>query len=567
MKKTKFLFAAIALTGALNAQTLQEAIAKSQNERYEVAGSDFRALIAKEPNKGENYFFYGENFFNRGELDSANAQYQKGSEVNATSPLNYVGLGKVQLYKGKEADAKTLFYKATTLGGGKHTEVMRRIAEAYIEAELANPDEAINQLNQAIKLEPNNPRNYILMGDALLKKNPSDGGPAIKQYQKATDLNPKSALGTLSQGKLYQRGRNYNLAIDLYKKAIELDPTFAPGYRELAEVYGSAGQNAKAIEYWKKYLELNNSNYARRKYQNALVLNKQYQEGVTEYESLKTTGYSDLYLERLGGYGYYELGDKTDKDAYNKGLAAINKFFEISSAFPGFKYLVNDYKYKGLLLWKTGKDSLAVVELEKGIAIDSVANCELWANVAGIWMKAKRYDKTIAAFEKKAACPKGLSATDNFDLGRANYYAGAAKWREASTIKDAKAKSAKEAEGTPFFIKADTAFQRLTIAKPEFPAGFFWRGKANVYIDPTSEKGLAKPHYEKAIAITKPEEKTGTYKTNMIEAYEYFGYYYLAIAKEKDKATEYFKLLQELDPTNEKAKSFFNPPKGAAPKK
>jgi len=46
----------------------------------------------------------------------------------------------------------------------------------------------------------------------------------------------------LRAGKLYQRGRNYQLALDLYKKAEGIDPTFAPAYREKAELYHLAGQ-------------------------------------------------------------------------------------------------------------------------------------------------------------------------------------------------------------------------------------------------------------------------------------------------------------------------------------
>ena len=56
MKKT-ILLSAIAFTGILNAQTLQEAVVKIDNERFSAAASDFRALITKDPAKGENYFY------------------------------------------------------------------------------------------------------------------------------------------------------------------------------------------------------------------------------------------------------------------------------------------------------------------------------------------------------------------------------------------------------------------------------------------------------------------------------------------------------------------------------
>ena len=62
MKKT-IILSAIAFTGFLNAQTLQDAVAKTENERFAAAATEFRALIAKDAAKGENYFYYGENFF------------------------------------------------------------------------------------------------------------------------------------------------------------------------------------------------------------------------------------------------------------------------------------------------------------------------------------------------------------------------------------------------------------------------------------------------------------------------------------------------------------------------
>ena len=164
MKKIIYLSALSLATFSSNAQTLQDIIKKSDNENFDAAAKDFKALLATDPNKGEYYFYYGENFFKRGEnnIDSANALYSKGVQVNATNPLNYVGLGKVLLSKGNTAEAKTQFYKANTLGTFKNTEVMRRIAEAWLVTDNKNPDEAIAMCNLALKLEPKNPMNYIL---------------------------------------------------------------------------------------------------------------------------------------------------------------------------------------------------------------------------------------------------------------------------------------------------------------------------------------------------------------------------------------------------------------------
>ncbi|MES2565707.1 MAG: hypothetical protein V4565_02505 [Bacteroidota bacterium] len=552
--KTKIiaLSATVFLTGFSFAQTLQEAITKSENERYQAAASDFRSLISREASKGENYFYYGENFFKKGDLDSANMFYQKGVEVNATYPLNYVGLGKVLWYKGNSADAKTQFFKAATLGANKNTEVMRKTAEAYINSDNKNLDEAITLLNAAIKIEPKNAENYLLMGDALLEKNPTEGGPAIKQYDKFTELNPKSPKGILRAGKLYQRGRNYQLALDLYKKAEAIDPTYAPAYREKAELYHFAGQKSNAVESYKKYLELNNSDEARERYAAFIFNNKQYPEAIAEIEKLQNAGNSNLYLDRYLGYSYAELGNKTDTSAYRKGLISINKFFEKSSKVPNFKYVGTDYKYKGILLSKTGQDSLGILEMEKAAAIDPKISGEIINEVAKAYMKSKKYGKAIETYEKKmAGDPKNLTTQDWYEFGRAYYYNGGAKQREK-----------KDAEALESFIKADTCFSKLAQLSPSYSIAYFWRGKANVQQDLKDDKGLAKPHYEKAVSLVKPEEKAGV-KQNLIEAYLYLGSHY-AFSKEKDlsKAKEYFTLVKEIDPSNKAATDFFKSPSG-----
>jgi len=561
------IFAMLTLTGFT--QTLQELITKTDNENFETAAAGYRALIAKDASKGEYYFYYGENFFKRGDIDSANVFYSKGAEINATNPLNYVGLGKVLLSKGKTDDAKTQFFKAQTLGAGKNAEVLRRIAEAWLVTDTKNPDEAILLSNSAIKIEPKNPENYILLGDAQLEKNPTDGSAPVKSYQMATTLNPKSPKGILREGKLYQRGRNYQLALDYYKKAMGIDPAFAPAYREIAELYTLAGQPSKSIENWKKYLELNNSDYARYRFMSALFFNKQYAEAVKEYEDLKKAKFENVYLERLAAYSYAEMGNRPDTAAYTKGLKAINKFFE--TAGPNFKYLANDYKYKGILLSRVGKDSLGTIEMEKAIGLDSSSAGEIYGTLASIAAKNKKYDKVILYMEKKAKGNyKNLNVNDCFDLGKAYYFTGTAKQKEVNDMREALAKkkkptdspelSAKDEEALASLIKADSAFKRLTQLNPSWPWGYTWRGRTNSLIDPKVTSDSTKVYYEKVIQLVKPEERTSTYKANIIEANEYLGYYYVT-KKDDAKAKEYWLIVKELDPSNPKAEKYLNPAK------
>lgn len=567
MKNSVYIFALSLVSAVGTAQTLQEAIAKTESERFESAAADFKGLIAKEPTKGENYFYYGENFFKKGkfdgfqngELDSAKIIYTKGVEVNATNPLNYIGLGKVFLSKNNVAEAKTQFFKAASIAQNKNAEVMRRTAEAWLVTDNKNPDEALTQINNAIKLEPKNAENFIILGDAQLEKTPSDGGPAIKSYKMVTSLNPKNTKGILREGKLYQRGRNYQLALEKYKEAEAIDATYAPAYREKAELYFLAGQNSKSIENWKKYLELNNSDFARYRFMSALYKNKQHAEAIAEYENLKKGNFNNLYLERIAAQSYYEMGAKTDTAAYRKGLKTIEEFFKKAPA--DFKFLGTDYKYKGLLLLKTGKDSLGIVEMEKAIKLDTSIAGDVYTEIANAAYKAKKNDKAIIYYEKKRAKDiKSLNNNDWFNLGRAYYYSGEAIKNAVANLKDAKVKAQKEAEARPYYVNADTAFSYLVRLNPLWPVAYVWRGRANFSQDLKAEKDLAKENYEKVLTVVKPEEKATTYKGNVIEALEYLGFYYVT-KKDKTKADEIFNQLKEIDSANEKAKNYFNPPK------
>jgi tetratricopeptide (TPR) repeat protein len=569
MKHLIWITATVFSVLSIQAQTLREIITKTENENFDAAEREFRNLLAKDPNKGEHYFYFGENYFKRGDVDSAEILYNKGVEINPANPLNYAGLGKVLLYQSKVNEAKAQFYKAITLGAGKNPEVLRRVAEAWLVTENKNPDEAITLMNVAIKLDPKTPENYIILGDAFLEKNPADGSTPIKHYKTATSLNPKSTRGILREGKLYQRGRNFDLALEYYNKAISLEPNFAPAFREIAELYFLKGQPSKSIDNWKKYLELNNSDYARYRFMSALYLNKQYPEAIAEYENLKKSNYNSIYLERLAAYSYEEMGDKNDKEAYNKGLDAINRFFEMAGA--DFKFITSDYKYKGYLLLRTGKDSLGLLAIEKAISMDPSISGDVYGKLAKIAMDAKDYDKVIKYYGKKKNNDfKNLSNTESLDLGKAYYLTGKGLQKEIYEMKDAlikKKKSTdvpeikqKEARQKELFLNADSAFQRLTQLNPSWPIGYTWRGRANFEIENIQGKvsDSTRTQYEKVIALVKPEERTTSYKSYVLEAYKYLGYYYVSTG-DNEKAKEYWLNVREIDPNDPQAKEFLEP--------
>jgi tetratricopeptide (TPR) repeat protein len=544
MKKIILVGVGVFLSLMSQSQSLKETMRMAENERFESAKNSFRNLVIAEPSNGDIYYYFGETYFNQSLTlrdtvfarvlkDSASIMYKKGSEVDPANPLNFVGLGKILWYNKYQNQAEVLFKQALDMTKSKNATVMLKIAETYINADFKSLKAANELLAKALKLEPKNPDVHILIGDAMLEADPMDGSGPVKKYNEAAALDVNSAKPILRIGKLYYRAKNPNEALRWYKEAIKIDSTFAPAYLEMGELYIMASINNKALESYKKYLILNNDKEARDRFSQVLWLNKLFEDAVNEISKIQLTDSSSYTLYRLLGYSYSEVGDKFAPDGYKKGLYAMRKFFDMTSQKTGFKYLSTDYSVVGKLLSKTGQDSLGIVELKRALEMDTTKKI-LNSDIALAYYKIKKYNEAIYYYSRKIAAGDP-TVNDYLYLGSA-YYA------------------------SKQFALADSAFKKVTTASPELTLAYKYRAKCNVQLDPDSKLGLAKPHYEKVmeLILAKPEllEK-GNNKKDLIEAYEYLGAYNLIILKDKDKATEFFTKIKDLDPNNKKVMDFF----------
>ncbi|MCC6690710.1 MAG: tetratricopeptide repeat protein [Bacteroidia bacterium] len=523
MKKT--VWACSLLVGVtVKAQTLNEAIRMTENEQFESADKAFQKLIQAQPTNGSNYYYYGENFFKNDLPDKAKTMYQKGIDVNANNALNYVGLGKIQYAQNNMSEANANFFKAKTISQSKNAAALMEIADVYINSEVKNVTEAIKLLNAASIIEPKNPEIYTLIGDAYLEQN--DGNMAIANYEKALNINPKFTKAILREGKLYSRAKNYNLALDYYNKAIAIDSSFAPAFRERAELRFRAGQSDRAAADYQKYLRLNDNISARIRYASFKFVSKDYKTAIEEMQAIQTKDTSDVNVYRLLGYSYYETGN------YSNGVTNMTAFFAKAPA-AGKKLLASDYEYLGKSQIKIGNDSLGELNLLKAIQMDS-SKTDLYSDIASGCLKKKNYPCAILNYEKKIASEKDKTgnANDYYGLGRAAYFS-----------KD--------------YVKADTSFSQLIRMQPNLPYGYLWRARCNAQFDPDSKKGMAAPHYEKYIVQASADMEKN--KRDIIEAYEYLGYYNMLL-KNYPKAKEDWTKLKEIDPNNIKAKKALSDP-------
>ncbi len=513
-----------------HSQSLQDAIKLTNNEEFEQADKAFKSLQMAQPTVGNIYFYRGENFYNWGKLDSAQNTFQKGVNVNALEPLNYVGLGKTQLANGDKA-ANDNFFKAKTISKSKDPLVLSKIAEAYIG--LASKDQttsadllkqAVDLLKQAIAMDGKNATYHIDLGDAYLAQHPTDGSPSIDEYNQALAIDPKNVTAMLHLGKLWENAQQATNAYDFFNKAIKLDSTFAPAYREQAELLKNLGKIDEAITMYIKYLKLNNSLTARGRYGSFLFVAKKYDNAITEMQNVLSQDSSNIVLYRLLGYSQYEKKD------YKNGLVNMNKFFTKSKTSQT-KILGSDYSYLGKLLSKNGQDSLAIIMLNQAVTIinseTSTDVQDIYLLIAQLYANDQNYPMAITYFKKRIKSRTQVDVNDYYYLGQ-------------TQMKNNQPQS------------ADSSFLMITQTMPDLLLGYQLRARANGAMDSTQT--TAKPIWE--TYIQKVGADTIKNKTGLVEAYLELGYYYY-LKKDKENATISYKRVLGIDPANEAAKAYF----------
>jgi tetratricopeptide (TPR) repeat protein len=516
------------------AQSLPEAIKKTDNERYEEAAKEFRTLISQNPvSVGDAYFFYGENYFQSDDLDSAKIIWKKGLDLDPENALAQVGQGKSLWLSGDTTAASAIFQTVLKNTKRKNAEVIRQIASVFVNSPQKSLNQAVGLLNEAIKLEPKNQFGYLLLGDAQVEINPRNSSEAMKSYNQASDIN-NNARVFVRRAKIYQRAQNPKLADSLYEIAQNIEPSYAPSYRERAELNMRFNQVNQSIKNWEKYLQLNNSDYARYRYATSLFLGKKYEDAVREVNTLHANGFKNVYTSRIKIISIYEnnIALNADSTAYKKGMEVIVDFFKTA---PADKIIGLDYKYKALYHEKLNQKEQYLTEMEKAADTDKSIAEEIYGDLAKYYMKEKNYDQAIALFNKKMAGDSSkLTLAEYYELGRAYYF------------------------GPKDYAKVDGANAHILTLSPEYAMSFLWRARANVQMDLEKVNWSAKPHYEGFLNLLKEEEKAGQYKSMAIEAYKYLGDFYVnSPEKNIDKAKEVWGAVQILSPDDAQAKAFF----------
>ena len=528
-------------------QDLNEAIKLTKSEQFIKASSMYKQLIRQTPSNGDLYYFYGRNFMyefysdtlniSLSEMaDSAKMLYEEGAKQDQANPLNFVGLGGLDLIKKKIPDAEVEFTKAKALlpskankaikmEPAKQSLVLVEMALWYVFTNVHDTATVFSLLRTAEKLDYKNPLLYIVRGDAYFYLL-NDGSKAITNYNMAQALDPKSPAAKLRVGQLWLRARQYTTALKFYQEVVEMDSTFAPAYRELGLLLARAGRQEEAKKNFYKFLQLSHNTAARKQFVNTLIELKDYPEAINQLNEILQVDSTDNDVNRALAYSYFET------QQYDKGLVYIKKF--IANAKPE-KVRSLDYAYYGRLLAKTKQDSLATEQLMKAYDLDT-SKVELISEAALSYTKIKKYDKAKEHYELKISLKKGVPM-DYYNLGKVYY-----------SILD--------------YVKADTNLAIFNAMQPDYIPGFAWRARTKSNLDVKDPKGFnttgyAVPLYEGLIVKTQAD--TVKYMKERFESFDYLAFYHFSqwsrdqkLKDEAAKALEYYIRMTAVNPNDEK---------------
>ncbi len=266
-------------------------------QKYELALSDWNKAIDINPNFADAYYNRGLLYSDQQKYELALADYNKAINLNPNFADAYNNRGN--LYKNLQK------YELALSDYSKAIDINPNFADAYynrglLYQDLQKYDLALSDYNKAIDINPNYAKAYYNRG--ILYQDLQKYDLALSDYSKAIDINPKFANAYYNRGNLYYNQQKYKLALDDYNKAIELNPNFAMAYNNRGNLYYNQQKYELALADFNKAIELNR-NYAEAYVNRGVVyaLTRDFPKALADAEKA-----SELYRQQGNEAGYQQ---------------------------------------------------------------------------------------------------------------------------------------------------------------------------------------------------------------------------------------------------------------------
>lgn len=545
MKTFKIFSLLLLASASMNAQDVDQASKAIDAEQYEKAKSILKGILNTTPTNGKASFLLGNVYLRQSVEDSAKIYFQKGLAAKEGANLNNIGLGQIDLDNNNITEAKANFTLATATMKKKSIEEYIFIARAYMNASTPDYKAAIEVLNRAKAVNPNDAQLQLALGDAFYgDKNQNE---AYVAYRAAYGTDSSLIRAKMQSGVLLKGARAFNEAVKAYDEVIALNPNYGPVYRELAETYylwaNTDGKKyteniQKSLGFYEKYMSLTDySLSSRMRHADFLILAKDYKALEIEANKMKELDKVNPRILRYLGYAAFENGN------IDAAITALTDFTTKSTN----KIIARDYFYLAQAKTKKaqGPDGLIVDQAafadvlsnyKKAIELDEKIANELNA-IGKAYFTKKQYKEAASVFEL------AIATTTSKNFLEDNIYYGLCVYTENRN------KKAEELDKEAL-IKADKSLDVVIAATPSYLESYLYKARINNTLENDEVAQITYQKFIDLVVVKTPEEITAN-KTKLIEAYNNIAAIYANT--DKPKAVEYFTKTLELDPANKYA--------------
>jgi cytochrome c-type biogenesis protein CcmH/NrfG len=549
MNKVKILsIALLAAVTTSQAQDIDQAKKDIDAEKFESAKTILKSIIAAKPDNGTADFYLGNVYLLQNDADSAKIYYQKGLTDKDAVNLNNIGLGLIDLDNGNPTAAENKFALATKDLRRKDFEEYIFIGRAYTISHNPDYKKAVEYLNKAKLIKPEDPQLNLALGNAYYgEKNQNEAYSAYRNAYAAdnTLIRAKMQLGVLLKG-----AKAYTEAIKAFDEVIAINANYGPVYRELAETYYLWGRNEpskyrvyidKALVNYEKYLTLTDySLNSRMRHADFLVLAGEYKALEDEANKMIELDKVNPRIMRYLGISAYQNGN------YDVAIKSLESFI----AVPTNKIIAFDYQILGLSKIKkaVGTDGAnfdsaifdnGILDLKKSFEIDANGSVTNISELGKNLYELKLFKQAAAVFEIAVANKESKSyVLDNFYLGNSFYFDNAGK---EFAVRD-----------TIGLQRGDLAYGAVIDASPTTQDAYLYRARTNSLLENDEMTIKYYGDYVRIVTEKGPEElaKPAVVK-KVIESYNTTGASYAN--SDKSKAIEFFNKTLTIDPANQYA--------------
>ena len=210
----------------------------------------YRNALAQDPRFGEARYKLAQAYVQNGDPRRAGREYVRAADLMPKDVQAQVKAGQFLLYSQQFEDARTRAHNALALDR-KNIDAQILLANSL--AGLKDLDGAIEEIEEAIKLDPLNTLGYAGLG--AMKQAANLPAEAEAAFKKAVEVDPRSVPAQLGLANFYWAARKKDDTERALMAAYKLDPNNSQTNRMLALFQIATGKPADAEPYLAKLAE------------------------------------------------------------------------------------------------------------------------------------------------------------------------------------------------------------------------------------------------------------------------------------------------------------------------